>query len=349
MNARKGRFMDLTVNVSSENTQRLGYLFRRLQPKAEDFLDKRFFPPPEENPEDVARFFFFMTGIDHRTSPVGQSFEGIIDEEYFQGADLLWHLALRRFRENPRFFEAHTMAQITATTVKQWLTVANPIQVTIRNPTQRAELLRDCGQKLARGYNGSVLTLLNQAENKLVNTSATHVGLLDHLSRFKAYEDPARKKSFLLLKFLVRRKLWAIDDPENLRIPVDNHLIRIALRTGVVQIPPHFEAVLRDEQGITATTDIALRTVIAEAFKEVASYAGHPVLELDDFLWHFGRLCCKAESPICETGCSSRCYVATDLLSHACDFECPLSESCAAYSDTRLRVLKEPKVDTFYY
>lgn len=341
--------MDFSANISSEKTRKLGHLFRKLQHKTEDFLDSRYYPAPEEDSENVARFFFFITGIDHRTSPVGQSFEGFVEGEYFQGADLLWHLALRKYKEDPRFFEANRMTHITVKSVEQWLTVREPVQVTIRNPAQRAELLRDCGQKLAEFYNGSVLTLLNQAKSRLLASSSNQRGLLDQLSRFKAYEDPARKKSFLLLKFLVRRRLWKLDDPENLQVPVDNHLIRIAIRTGIVELSPFLEEVLRGGQVITAADDITLRTVVAEAFKGVASCAKQSVLELDDFLWHFGRLCCKAESPICDTGCSSKCFVATNLLPLFCDFKCPLRESCTAYSDVRLRRLKEPKLDTFYY
>ncbi len=342
--------MDFSVNVSLAKARKLGTLFRKLQPKAEDFLDNRFFPSPKENPEDVVRFFFFITGIDHRTSPLGQSFEGLVEEEYFQGADLLWHLALRKYHENPAFFEPKQMAHITTKHVKEWLTVIQPVQVTIRNPSQRAELLRDCGRKLKGLYKSSVLNLLEQAENKLLGSpSSTSLGLLDHLARFKAYEDPARKKSYLLLKFLLRRRLWTLEDPENLRIPVDNHLIRIALRTGIVQVSPSFEQNLRDRRELTVADDVALRQVIADAFAEVASYAKHPILELDDFLWHFGRLCCKATSPICDTGCSTKCFVATDLLPLSCSLQCPLRDACTAFSEPRYRELQEPKLDTFYY
>jgi hypothetical protein len=342
--------MDFSARVSSAKAQKLGFLFRKLQPKAEDFLDERFFPGPEENPEDVVRFFFFITGIDHRTSPLGQSFEGLVEEEYFQGADLLWHLALRKYRENPAFFEPHQMARITTKNVKKWLTITQPVEVTIRNPSQRAELLRDCGQKLEDIYEGSALNLLDQAENRLSDSpSGISLGLLDHLARFKAYEDPAQKKSFLLLKFLLRRQLWVLDDPENLRIPVDNHLIRIALRTGIVKVPPSFEEMLLGRQLITVDNDIALRQVIADAFVEVAIHAKQPVLELDDFLWHFGRLCCTATSPICNRGCSKQCFVASDLLPLSCDHQCPLREACTALSEVRYRVFQEPKLDTWYY
>ncbi len=342
--------MDFSANVSSEKARKLGLLFRKLQPKAEDFLDERFFPSPEEDSEDVARFFFFITGIDHRTSPLGQSFEGFVDGEYFQGADLLWHLALRKYREDPGFFEPRRMARITAKDIQNWLTVNQPVLVTIRNPSQRAELLRDCGQKLADFYNGSVLTLLDQAENKLlVSSSSTRLGLLDHLARFKAYEDPVRKKSFLLLKFLLRRRLWTLDDPENLRIPVDNHLIRIALRTGIVKVSSSFGEVLRARRVITVANDVALRQVVADAFVEVARHAKQLVLELDDFLWHFGRLCCTATSPICNKGCSTHCFVATNLLPLSCELQCPLGEVCTANSKISLREIQEPTLDTWYY
>ncbi len=341
--------MDFSANISSEKARRIGLHFRKLKPEAEDFLDDRFFPSAEEDSENVARFFFFITGIDHRTSPPGKSFEGFVDDEYFQGADLLWHLALRKYRENPGFFEPLQMARITTKDVENWLTVYQPVRVTIRNPSQRADLLSDCGQKLASLYGGSVLTLLNQTKNRISAPSSNVLGLLDRLAGFKAYEDPVRKKSFLLLKFIIRRRLWTPEDPENLRIPVDNHLIRIALRTGIVKVSYGFEETLRDGHAITAANDVVLRQVVSDAFSEVAHYAKQPVLELDDFLWHFGRLCCTAASPVCNQGCSTRCFVATELLPSSCELQCPLAEACTANTEILYREIKEPKLDTWYY
>jgi hypothetical protein len=299
----------------------------------------------------VIRFFFFVTSIDHRTSPPGQSFEGLVDGAHFKGSDLLWHLSLRKYRGDSHFYDAAHMATLTEADVRQWLTVQRPVQVTIRNPGERADLLRDCGRKLLENYGGSVLDLLNRASHRLIGlTGDEDPGLLALLARFKAYEDPATKKPFLLLKFLLRRGLWRVDDVKQIRIPVDNHLSRIAFRTGIVDVSSPLATQLRQGISVDAATDIALRRIVADAYARVAQYAYRSVLELDDFLWHFGRECCTADpAPVCVRGCSAACYAATNLLPSRCSFECPLRQSCRAYEDVSRRQLREPKVETWYY
>jgi hypothetical protein len=330
---------------------KLGALLRTLAPAAESFLDSRYFPPSSDAPEHVARFFFFVTSIDHRTSPLGQSFEGFIEGEHFQGSDLLWHLCLRKCQADSGFFNPDRMATLTEADVRQWLTVQRPVQVTIRNPGERADLLRDCGQKLLEKYKGSVLNLLKRASHRLVRSvDRAHPGLLSLLAHFKAYEDPATKKAFLLLKFLLRRGLWTVDDIDQIRIPVDNHLSRIALRTGIVDVSTDLATKLRQAVSIEVATDIVLRRIVADAYARVAQHAQRAVLELDDFLWNFGRQCCTADlPPVCVRGCSAACYAATKLLPSSCASECPLHLSCKAYNDVPRRQLREPKLETWYY
>ena len=339
-----------SVTIFRSQCQQLGHRLDELQPKAEDFLDSRLFPSPKSDPEDVLRFFFFVTGIDHRTSPPNQSFEGTVDGEFFQGADLLWHLSLRRFTENPQWFHPIEMAKITPKTVSEWYTVQHPKLVTIRNPTERAALLRDGGKLLRDKYQGSVQALLKAATHRVTPDSTNqNSGLLHLLSQFKAFEDPAKKKSYLFLKFLLRRNLWSITDEVQVRIPVDNHLTRIALRTGIVTISSQLATLLKEQQPVSTKTDVFLRERIGDAYTQVGKYAKRSVLELDDFFWHFGRQCCLLTNPICVTGCTQACFIIENLLEIQCKGTCPLSEICPASNNDEQRALVEPKVDTWYY
>lgn len=342
--------VDNSVKISTVQSQKLGRFLQDFQPGIEDFLNSHLFPPQNADPEEVARFFFFVTSIDHRTSPPGQSFEGTVGDEYYQGADLLWHLSLRMFQQNSHLFHPQEMANITTKKVENWFTVNHPKRVTIRNPEERAILLRNGGQLLMEKYHGSVLSLLQAANHRVTTEPKTrHPGILQLLSEFKAYEDPASKKSFLLLKFLLRRKLWAIKDKDEVQIPVDNHLTRIALRTGIVTVSPVLADTLQKRSPVVSETDIALRQKISKAFSIVGEQAKRSVLELDDFFWHFGRQCCLLEAPICVTGCTSKCYVSTHLLKVPCHRVCPLSSVCLAYENDSQRALVEPKLETLYY
>ncbi len=342
--------VDNSVEISMVQSQKLGLLLREIQPGIEDFLNSRLFPPQNADPEEVARFFFFVTSIDHRTSPPGQSFEGFVDDEYFQGADLLWHLSLRMFQQDSHLFHPQEMANITTKKVENWFTVNHPKRVTIRNPEERAILLRNGGQLLMEKYHGSVLTLLQVANHRVtIEPKTCHPGLLQLLSEFKAYEDPANKKTFLFLKFLLRRNLWEITDHDEVQIPVDNHLTRIALRTGIVTVSSDLANALRKRSPVVSETDIVLRRKIGRAFSIVGKHAERSVLELDDFFWHFGRQCCLLDDPICVTGCTSKCYVSTHLLKVPCHGVCPLNSVCLAYEKDSQRALVEPKLETWYY
>ncbi len=339
-----------SVTISEGQSQKLGHLLEQLQPQTEDFLDPRLFPSQKYDPTDVANFFFFVTGIDHRTSPQNQSFEGTVEGNYFQGADLLWHLSLRKFTENPRFFHPSSMAQITTATVRDWYTVMSPKRVTIRDPQERATLLRNCAKLLLENYAGSTLFLLEHAKNRVTPDPETNrAGLLQLLTQFKAYQDPAHKKSYLLLKFLLRRDLWSVIDLDLVRIPVDNHLTRIALRVGIVSVPPNLAHQLRMQKPVSSDTDVVLRSTIADAYSLVGQYAKRSVLELDDFFWHFGRQCCLTVNPICVTGCTMDCFVVEQLLAASCQGTCPLTDVCLASTDDMQRALIEPKIKTWYY
>ena len=341
--------MKYSVKVSSRQSERLGNRLQSLHLKTEDFLNPHLFPQPTAATEDATRFFFFVTGIDHRTSPPGQSFEGIVDGVHFQGADLLWHLSVRRFNQDPDSFHPSRMAKITAQEVREWFSINRPKPVTIRNPAERAALLRDSGTLLTKKYQGSVLNLLRQAHHRVSRNSTGKGGLLSLLSEFQAYEDPAKKKSYLLLKFLLRRGLWAHDDADSLRIPVDNHLTRIALRTGIVDVSRKLADLLRNQTRISLKTDIALRTTIGDAYQQVGIASERSVLELDDFFWHFGRECCLFDAPVCVTECQAHCVVSEKLLQLGCQNECPLGTICLAYDDDVQRSLVEPKIKTWYY
>jgi hypothetical protein len=201
-----------------------------------------------------------------------------------------------------------------------------------------------------KNYDGSTLTLLEHANHRVTpNPSTNRAGLLQLLAQFKAYQDPAQKKSYLLLKFLLRRDLWSVTDLDQVRIPVDNHLTRIALRVGIVTVSSNLAQKLRMQKPVSSDTDIFLRSTIADGYSLVGQSAKRSVLELDDFFWHFGRQCCLTMKPICVTGCTTDCFVVEKLLNVSCRGTCPLAGVCPASTDKTQRALIEPKIETWFY
>jgi hypothetical protein len=311
------------------------------------FLD----PPVGTSTESMADFYFFTVAIDHRTSsPSGIAFEGTLDGRFFHGADLLYALAIHKFKEDQDFFTAERMAQISPEAVTNWLSLAvDGKRTVIYNPQERAELLRDLGQKLLElGYKSS-LELIKCCAGYLIRPEGT--GLLQLLSNFKAYSDPVSKKSFLWAKFLTGRGLLQVQDIDNLAVPVDNHLTRIALRTGIINVKD--EEILnrlRLEQSFALSEDLKIREAVRAAYREILKYETLRFNELDDFFWVLGRThCIHSKNPLCQHyDHNPACQLMVELKLD-CQQQCPLAPICRGFKEKSFRTLLEPNIRTFYY
>ena len=302
------------------------------------FTDPKYYPPRSCSDEEVARYFIFMVAIDHRTSRYGP-FEGYIDGEFFHGADALYRLGMKKFNEDPNFFSPEHMSRISTEEVKEWLLLKgrDGRVISIWDPEVRAELLRDLGCKLIKYFKGSVLNLI-RSSNYLIRSSYS-LGIIDLLKAFKAYSDPVEKKSYLLIKFLSRRGLFNYLDPQNSEVPVDNHLTRIALRLGFIDLPSELRNKIIEGKEFTHEEDIELRLSIRSAYKVLAKSVNVDPLILDDLLWLFGRKCCTYSNPVCSSGSGS---------SKLCRNSCPFQDICPS-SRSEVKITEHNFRDTFYY
>jgi hypothetical protein len=98
-------------------------------------------------------------------------------------------------------------------------------------------------------------------------------GLLALHAPNEAYSDPLAKKSFLFAKICERRGWFEARDPESWEVCADNVLMRLGLRSGLVEPGP-----LAD-----------VRAATRDVFKLVAERSGVPPQVLDDLLWELGR------------------------------------------------------------
>ncbi len=267
--------------------------------KPDPFTDPQYYPPLNAPEEQVLRYFIFMVAIDHRTSRPGRPYEAEIDGKIYHGADLLYRLGINKWNMEPEFFSPIRMANISIDEVKKWLTVKyKGKEICVPDIELRALLLRDLGIKLVKIYNGSVKNLIKSTDNriKLINK-----GLVNRLKIFTAYEDPVEKKIYLFIKFITRRKLFNPIDKENLEVPVDNHVTRIALRLGYVQVEGKlYEKIIKGIE-VSWEEDILIRMSVRIAFKYLSNITKIEPTILDDFLWLFGRTCCTREEPKCNT------------------------------------------------
>jgi hypothetical protein len=206
----------------------------------------------------------FLCAVDHRT---GYGESHLVDGRGpFEGSELAWEVALRAARHRPGLLTAPVLVEIGADEVAAIFRIDDE---TVSDPEPRAELWRDLAAGLARDYSGSATQLLAASGERLGGEG----GLLDLLRRFEAYSDPLAKKSFLFAKIVARRGWLRVADPEAWEVCADNVLMRLALRSGLV------------EPGALG----AVRAATREAFKRVAVEAGVSPPVLDDLLWELGR------------------------------------------------------------
>jgi hypothetical protein len=195
----------------------------------------------------------FLAAIDHQT---GYTEPHEVDGEGpYEGSALLWALGLRAERRAPGALTARSLLGVDPAAIAA---VFRAGQDTLHDPERRAKLWDNLATGLLKDYGGRL---------------GGPTGVLFRLSEFDAFSDPLRKKAFLVAKIWERRGWLEVSDPENWEVSADNVLMRLALRSGLV------------EQGETEEVREATR----DAFKEVAEQAWISPPVLDDLLWEKGR------------------------------------------------------------
>ena len=206
----------------------------------------------------------FLTAVDHRTGY--RHAHLVAGEGPLEGSELMWAVALAAAgRSGPRL-RAGELHGVSAERVADAFRIDGE---TVADPERRAALWRDLAAGLELDYDGEAATLLGAAEGML---GGEH-GLLERLARYRAYADPLQKKAQLYAKICERRGWFEVGDPESWEVAADNVLMRLALRSGVVE-PGGLDAV---------------RAATRAAFKRIATETRIPPPLLDDLLWELGR------------------------------------------------------------
>ncbi len=263
-----------------------------------DVFDTRFFPPRNADMESVYNYFLAMVAIDHRTHLGNYVFSKNIGNETFTGSDLLWRLGMEVFNRDRSFFSPTRLSKLDPITVRDWLVGDyGPVW----DYGVRAYLLRDVGMKVVRHY-GTTLRLFDVSETD---------ELIDRLSSMIAYEDPVRKKAYLLIKFLASRGLLRVK-AYDIKLPIDNHLTRIAYRLGIVRLEDWVLDLIKQGVHVDKDLDARLRLIVRDAWDAVVRIGKLDPIALDDYLWRLGRTICIVDKPRCD--------------------QCPLKNACQAYS-----------------
>jgi hypothetical protein len=206
----------------------------------------------------------FLCAVDHKTGY--RRSHAVGGRGPFAGSELMWELGLRAHAREGGMLRSRRLSAVGPEDVAAWFEVGGE---TVADPGRRAALWRDLAAGLERDHGGSAQSLLDGAGGRLAGAG----GLVASLARFQAYADPLAKKAFLFAKISERRGWLEVADPESWEVCADNVLMRLALRSGLVEPGPLDE--------VREATRVELKRVA------VATGVSPPVL--DDLLWELGR------------------------------------------------------------
>lgn len=275
-------YMDY-FEISHSRAEELGIIISRLGYDPVSFHFPQLFPPQEDR-FIYTNYVFFMVAIDHRTHGM-KRFEATIDGKLYHGSDLMFYLSRTAQEKDPYLFTPRRLKGISEEDVASVFTIGDRV---VSNPSHRAMLLQDAAKKLLEYYNGDARDLFEVAEGYLLREGKK--GILQLLESFKAYEDPLQKKSFLLVKILRRQNLLNVKDIQNLRFPVDNVLMTIALQSGLLKVNEKaLENKLLGGELLNDNEVVQLRKATQQAFEVVSRVSGSGPDVLDDLLWTYGR------------------------------------------------------------
>jgi len=329
--------------INTEQCRRLAKRLRGLEVHANPYLKT----PANETERCVqANYWFYVIAICQST----RMFQGKPHGRWVRGFDYLVEASQRCMEE----FTAERMKTYTAEALKVLLSDDfDPSHSPIDRVEERVEQLHDCACRLLRNYGGEAMAVYERSGGRLAGEG----GLLALLAEFAAYSDPLQKKSMVLAGMLHESGLWPLCDPQNLKVAMDYHIMRVALRSGMVKVKDMALARdLRERNPVSDELDQAVRTAVSAACDVMVQESGLSVHAFDKLMWHLGRSCCFYEhDPMCgprrkEQACfkHSTCTLVK-ATTHACSNTCILDGVCKGSRDPGYRMFWETNVYTVDY
>jgi hypothetical protein len=328
------------IEVNEAQCQAIGERLRRQTVRADEFL---FVPATVEEAQREANYWAFAIAICQHT----KSLAGVIDGRWRRGWDYLISASRRALDE---FASAQAMAQIDANRLRTILSDDfDPAHATVDRVEERLGQIHDVARVLLEQYEGQAMNIYCQAGGHILGEG----GIFQRLAAIPAYTDPLDKKAQLLVGQLDAAGVWPLEDPENLKVCMDYHAMRVALRAGIVEVTdPGLRIALKQKARVNDEINHAVRRAVSDACDRVIAHSGVSVFEFDKWIWHLGRSCCFYDhEPICGPRTCHKMDICTYIkaVDYACPGKCSLDGACKGSRDDYYKAFWETNVYTEFY
>lgn len=251
----------------------------------------------------IVNFFFFVVSHDYGfwygddKGYLGPLY-GTIEGKKAKGSDLLWKMATRALLQDETRFEPRRLADISPEELSREIFFDDNGPVIWPDFETRFRNTRAYGRWFQEN-NAYPLNILNKANHARKPLNC----FLHQLRSIPGYnQDPLEKKNLLLAMMLFNRpeQFLKVTDPENWKPLVDYHVMRLALRLGIVELDNEEQEINRQRLWTSARSERIIREASYEAAKRIIRIAGRPMPFVDDKLWHARRYCPEMTEPECS-------------------------------------------------
>ncbi len=256
---------------------------------------------PELHNPGAVDFFAFVTLQNHGfwigdDDGYVEPLVGVWNGKPAKGSDLLWRMLRQQLRQDPTSFEPERLASIKKDEFRRMLTDHTGNPVDFPDFDERYLLTRKFGRWLI-SQNTDMSRIVFYANRELRPLSA----FMSAMSNAPGFDDWLEKKVVLLAMTLEARpeRFLRTSSDDNWPPIVDYHLMRLALRIGLVKLSPAEAEVNSRRIWVSLYTENMIRAAVFDATANVLSQSGLSMQELDFLLWSGRKFCPEMEAPNC--------------------------------------------------
>ncbi len=259
--------------------------------------------PPLNHPQAINFFFFvcmhqfgFWYGDEHGYM---EPLFGTINGKNTKGSDLLWKASMRALEQDTECFEPKKLAVISPHDLARKILADDNEPVLFPDFETRFQLTRAYGRWFQERSSTNPLGLV-----QFSNCSKNPLGkFLEIMREVPGYnEDKLQKKNLLLAMILTNRpeKWLEVQDLLNWRPIVDYHLMRLALRQGLVDLDDHEREQNETRSWTDEATEASIRQSAYDAIGMIIKESGKPMSFVDENYWNGRRYCPEMKIPDCQ-------------------------------------------------
>lgn len=318
------RFKNKLVKLDNARARKIGKLISLLK-----FAHSADSNPKKINRENDLFLMYILVGICHQIN---------------------WNFLMKALDEvrikSPSKFTPEYLAKISHKELTTWLS-AYPKKKRLTKKMKRAALVQDMAKFLLEKYGGKILNLASKSSGKMEGKN----GMYALLAKTIAYgEDPLRKKATVFIDLADELNLIKFSDWENYVPPIDYHIVRILLRSGVVEVlNKQLLLKLMNYHPAIKAGDLAIRQACIKAVILMAGRSPKKRKKIQGIFWVIGRDCCHEETPNCKN-CQLENCTCKRYISNNCKGDCFLKESCLAFKENKsfLKLREQNFISTWY-